>query len=160
MAFYQQTGVLVFGSRLRRLSESFLGDINNVYKHHGIAFDAAWFPIFYMLSETESLSITDIAGALETSHSAASQLVAKLHEKGLLRSVPDKADARKKRVALTAKGQRLLVQIKPIWTAVKAAMNELLEESPNSRLLMAAIQETEAGLARESIFQRIEKHLP
>jgi DNA-binding MarR family transcriptional regulator len=160
MAFYQQTGVLVFGSRLRRLSESFLTDINQVYRRLGIPFDAAWFPIFYMLAQEESLSIRDISEALETSHSAASQLVTKLQEKGLIRSVTDRSDARKKKVAFTPKGQKMLRQVRPVWAAVQSAMDELLEESEPSSHLMTAIYETEKALQRESILQRIEKQLP
>ncbi len=160
MAFYEQTGVLVFGSRLRRLSESFLADVNRIYKFHGIPFDASWFPIFYLLSGEESLSIRDLSEALETSHSAASQLVSKLQEKGLLKTVADKSDARRKKVAFTAKGQKLLKQVKPIWKAVQAAMDELLQESPENRQFMAAIWSTEQSLAQQSVFNRIEKHLP
>lgn len=159
MAFYQQTGVLVFGSRLRRLSESFISDINKIYRQQGIRFEAAWFPIFYMLGRNESLSIRDISEALETSHSAASQLVTKLQEKGLLRSVTDKSDTRKKKVAFTAKGEKLYYQVQPVWQGVQAAMDELLQESEHSKLLLSAIQETEKALDRESIFNRIEKRL-
>jgi DNA-binding MarR family transcriptional regulator len=159
VAFYQKTGVLVFGSRLRRLSESFLSDVNKVYKQHGIRFDAAWFPIFYMLSNKGSLSIRDISIELEVSHSAASQLISKLQEKGLIRSGTDKKDARKKVVSFTGKGQKLLIQVKPVWEAVQNAMNELLKETAHGNTMMEAISETEKAFETTSIFDRIEKQL-
>ena len=157
--FYQQTGVLFFGSRLRRISESFLADVNAVYKKHQIRFDAAWFPVFYMLSRQESLSIRDISRELEVSHSAASQLISKLQEKGLIRTSSDKEDGRKKVVSFTPKGQKLLLQVQPVWNAMQAAMQELLQESEHTTYLMQAIAETEAALRTQPIFNRIEKHL-
>ncbi len=159
MSFYQHTGVLVFGTRLRRLSESFLADINRIYKRQNIRFDASWFPVFYMLSRYGTVSIRDISTELETSHSAASQLVSKLQEKGLLRSVADSGDSRKKLVTLSPKGQKLLKQVQPVWHALEKAMQELLQEHPGSRLLMEAISETEQSLQRSTIYERIEKHL-
>lgn len=159
LSFYQQSGVLAFGSRLRRLSETFLADVNNIYQHHQIRFDAAWFPIFFLLANHGALSIREISEELETSHSAASQLVSKLEEKGLVKSGPDKTDGRKKVVSFTAKGQKLLQQVQPVWTAVQQAMQEWLAASEHGALLMTAISELEASFQQTSIFERIEKHL-
>ncbi|KIC93734.1 MarR family winged helix-turn-helix transcriptional regulator [Flavihumibacter solisilvae] len=159
MSFYQNTGVLVFGSRLRRLSESFLADVNRTYRHLGIRFDAAWFPIFYMLSRKVAVSIREISEELEVSHSAASQLISKLQEKGLIRSVTDKSDARKKKVTFTSKGQKLLEQVLPVWEALQKAMDEMFRDLPQGKLLMGAISETEQAFLDSSIFNRIEKHL-
>lgn len=159
MSFYQQTGVLFFGSRLRRISEYFLADVNAVYKKHQIRFDAAWFPVFYMLSQKESLSIRDISTELEVSHSAASQLISKLQERGLIKTSSDKEDGRKKVVSFTPKGQKLLRQVEPVWNALQLAMEELLRQSDSTTHLMRAISETETALRKQSIFNRIEKHL-
>lgn len=159
MSFYQQSGVLFFGTRLRRLSETFLADINKVYQQHNIQFDAAWFPVFFILSKQDSVSIRQIAEELETSHSAASQLTTKLQEKGLLKSIISKADARMKMISLTPKGQKLLQQVQPIWTAMQAAMDELLQHSAETQQLMTAISQTEQAFQQQSIFERIEKHL-
>lgn len=159
MSFYQQSGVLFFGTRLRRLSETFLADVNKVYQQHHIHFDAAWFPVFFILSKQDSVSISQIAEELETSHSAASQLTTKLQEKGLLKAMVSKADARKKMISLTPKGQKLLQQVQPIWTAMQTAMDELLQQSPETQQLMTAIAQTEQAFQQQSIFHRIEKHL-
>jgi DNA-binding MarR family transcriptional regulator len=159
LSFYQQSGVLIFGSRLRRISEAFLADVNNIYKHHGIKFDAAWFPIFYMLSQQGAMSIREISLEMEVSHSAASQLISKLVEKGLIRSGIDKTDTRKRVVTFTPKGQRLLQQVQPIWSAVQKAMDELLQEMPQGQVLMSAISELETSFTNASIFERIEKHV-
>ncbi|ULQ57661.1 MarR family transcriptional regulator [Flavihumibacter rivuli] len=159
MSFYANLGVLVFGSRLRRLSEAFLSDLNKCYRSRGIHFDATWFPIFYILSQQETASIRDIADQLEVSHSAASQLVSNLQEKGLLKTTVDKQDARKKVVTLSAKGQKLLQQVEPVWKALQQAMESLLAEGENSSKMLAAIADTEQQMQERSLFERMEKHL-
>lgn len=159
MSFYQQSGVLIFGSRLRRISEAFLADVNSIYKHHSIKFDAGWFPIFYMLSRQGAMSIREISQEMEVSHSAASQLISKLVAKGLIRAGIDKTDSRKKLVSFTAKGQKLLQQVQPIWTAVQKAMDELLQQMTQGQILMPAISELETHFSKASIFERIEKYV-
>ena len=88
MGFYPKLGYLIFGSRLRRLSEYFLAEVNKVYGQQGIAFDASWFPLFYLLSVKDKLTLMDIATELEVSHSAVSQLVTNLKGKGLPQDKP------------------------------------------------------------------------
>jgi DNA-binding MarR family transcriptional regulator len=104
MNFYQDLGFLVFGSRLKRLGDIFINDVNRIYKDHKIEFDASWFPVFYILSLKEEISIKEISDNLNVSHSAISQLINNLHQKGLIKSVVSKKDARHK--AITFTGQR------------------------------------------------------
>lgn len=156
MNFYESLGFLVLGSRLRRLSETFLGDVNEVYKAHKIKFDAAWFPVFYILSRQGTVSIKDIADQLVISHSSVSQLVSALQQKGLIKTTTDLADARKKVVEFTPKGRKLQQQIEPVWAALNSAMAALAEEGKHSKVLLKAIGETEQLMAEKSVFDRVE----
>jgi len=156
MNFYQQLGFLVFGSRLRRLSESFLSDINAIYKSHKIPFDASWFPVFYILSKEEEVSIKQIAEQLSTTHSAASQMVSSLQEKGLIKSSVSKKDARHKVVTFTAKGQKLLLKIQPVWQALQEAMMEIGGGEVESEKLLASLTKVEERMQDKSLFERIE----
>ncbi|BAV06282.1 DNA-binding transcriptional regulator, MarR family [Filimonas lacunae] len=159
MNLYQSLGFLVFGSRLKRLSDTFLSDVNRIYKAHDIAFDAAWFPVFYILSQEDAVTISSIATQLEVTHSAASQLVSNLQEKGLVKAGTNAEDARKKVVSFTPKGKKILDQVLPVWTALQTAMEQLVAEGPNSAHMLQAISEMEAGLAREPLLSRIENNL-
>ncbi len=154
--FYESLGFLVFGSRLRRLSETFISDVNRIYATHKIKFDASWFPVFYILSRQKSVSIRDISNELCVSHSAVSQLVSSLQQKGLIRTTTATDDGRKKVVEFTAKGQKLQQQIEPVWKALSKAMESLAREGQHSRHILQAIGELEAGLAGESVFNRVE----
>ncbi len=157
MNFYESLGFLVFGSRLRRLSETFLGDVNRIYSAHDLQFDAAWFPVFYILSRKESVSIRDIADELVISHSSVSQLVSALQQKGLVKTTTAADDARRKVVEFTTKGKKLQQQIAPVWTALSQAMEELVNEGRHSKVLLKAIGEVEAGIAEQSLFDRVER---
>src|ERR1700753_3630705 len=139
MNFYESLGYLVFGSRLRRLSEAFLSEVNKTYQAAGIDFDASWFPVFYLLSKNESLSIKELSDATGVSHPAASQLVTNLKNKKLLKTTTSSADGRLQLIKLTKTGHALLEQITPVWEALKCTMEELVHPDPESEHLLAAI---------------------
>ena len=157
MNFYESLGFLVFGSRLRRLSETFLGDVNRIYKDYKLKFDAAWFPVFYILSRKESVSIKDIADELGISHSSVSQLLSALQQKGLIKTTTAADDARKKTVEFTVKGKKLQQQIAPVWAALSQAMEELVNEGRHSKVLLKAIGEVEERMTAQSVFDRVER---
>jgi DNA-binding MarR family transcriptional regulator len=160
MNFYQDLGFLVFGSRLKRLGNTFINDVNRIYKNHKIQFDASWFPVFYILSQKDEVSIKEISNSLKVSHSAISQLASSLQQKGLIKSVTSKTDARHKNIMLTAKGRKLLEKIKPVWSALEKAMNELAEASgSSSKKILKALTGIETSLNEKGFFERIETHL-
>ncbi|QJB35715.1 winged helix-turn-helix transcriptional regulator [Chitinophaga oryzae] len=157
MSFYPSLGYLVFGSRLRRLSEYFLAEVNKVYEQAGIPFDASWFPVFYLLAGQQPMPIIDIAEQLEISHSAVSQMVTNLRKKGLLKTTPCKDDGRRQLVAFTKKGTDMLHQIQPIWKAISTAMEELVTENKQSQQLLAAIAQVEQAVQQQPLSSRVIK---
>lgn len=132
MNLYQSLGYLVLGSRLRRMSETFLSEINRIYQNEGIEFDASWFPVFYLLSKNDSLSIKELSEQTEVSHPAASQLITNLKNRKLVESTVSADDGRRQMVQFTDNGRELLKQILPVWDAISAAMNEL--EASDSKI--------------------------
>ena len=159
MSFYPSLGYLVFGSRLRRLSEYFLMEVNKVYEQAGIPFDASWFPVFYLLSKQQPVPMIDISEQLEISHSAVSQMVTNLKKKGLLKTTPCKEDGRRQLVAFSKKGEELLQQIQPVWDAITGAMNELVMENKQSQQVLAAIAQIEQSVQQKSLAERIKQQL-
>ena len=159
MNLYQSLGYLVLGSRLRRLSEGFLSEINRAYQNLGIDFDASWFPVFYLLSKNDALSIKELSEQTEVSHPAASQLITNLKNKGLVTSVTCTDDGRRQLVTLTDKGRSLLKDILPVWDAVLAAMNELIAVDEESSKLLPAIAATENIFRENSLSEKIAANL-
>ena len=156
MNFYQSLGYLFFGTRLKRLSEHFLNDVNKIYKNHKISFDASWFPVFYLLPEHGEVSIRQISNELRISHSAASQMVSSLQQKGFIKSTVSKTDARHKAVTFTAKGQKLLQKVQPVWFALQKAMDELSGENAQSKKLLTALTVMENNLQEKGVFDRVQ----
>jgi DNA-binding MarR family transcriptional regulator len=159
MSFYQSPGFLFFGTRLKRLSEAFLNDVNKLYRKHKISFDASWFPVFYLLAEHGEVSIRAISNELRISHSAASQMVSSLQQKGYIKSTVSKKDARHKVVAFTAKGQKLLQKVQPVWTALQQAMEELSTETTPGKKILDALTALENNLQKKSVYERVDNKM-
>jgi len=159
MNLYQRLGYLVLGSRLRRISEYFLAEITRAYQNEGIEFDASWFPVFYLLSQNNSLSIKELSEQTGVTHPAASQLVTNLKQKGLLMATTSITDARKQLITLTPKGRLLLAEVLPVWDALLQAMEEIANNEPGCHDLLPAITSLENALQSFSLADKISEHL-
>lgn len=155
MSFYRRTGELIFGTRLKRISDKFLMDIARVYKSLNINFEISWFPLFYLLKEKGELSITAIANELKITHSAVSQLVNTLEKKELIKFLNDKNDRRKRLIYFTPKGLTLLNTVIPVWQSMKRAIQQLFSERENSCYLLLALNELEESIEKKSIYSRV-----
>jgi DNA-binding MarR family transcriptional regulator/GNAT superfamily N-acetyltransferase len=153
--FYRQTGELIFGTRLKRISEKFLTDVSKVYKVLDIPFEVSWFPIFYLLNQKGALSVTEIARELQITHSAVSQWVNVLQKKKLIKFINDANDRRKRLVDFTAKGSRLIPTLEPIWESMTKAMQNLMAEGKDSVNLLDALSQLEDSVEKESLYARI-----
>lgn len=159
MNLYQSLGYLVLGSRLRRLSESFLAEINKAYKNEGIDFDASWFPVFYLLSKNESLSIKELSEQTEVSHPAASQLITNLKNRKLVTSVTCADDGRRQMVQLTDSGRKLLAQIIPVWDAILLTMEDVINNDATCKDLLPSIGALENAFKAANLADRISDKL-
>jgi len=135
MGFYEQTGILILGTRFRRLSEKFLSEISKIYKILNIDFEPTWFPIFYLLYKRNTISVTEISEELTVSQPAVSQLVSILIQKGFLRLINDKIDKRKKMVYFTSKGKDLLMKLIPIWETMEKSMFEIFNDDADIHIV-------------------------
>lgn len=157
MNFYQNLGYLILGTRLKRLSETFLNDVNKFYQQSGLEFDASWFPIFYLLGRKNKLTIKEIADTLQVSHSAVSQLVTSLQQKGYLKVQTSATDARAKQVMLSAKGTQRLLQVQPVWLTLQQTMADLVENNELVEKLLPALLNLENALAEKPLLNRLEQ---
>ncbi len=157
--FYYQTGPLILGTRMKRLSEKFLQEINLVYKEEAIAFEPSWFPIFYLLKNGEERSLTDISLDLEVSHSAVSQMVTILKKHGLVNELPDPLDKRRKNIRLSEEGKILLKKVKPVWWAMEQSVKEILGEKDTEKFFKQ-LRELETGCANNKLSKKIRASIP
>ena len=152
--FYNKTGKMALGSRLRRLSELFTEQAGKVYELYNVDMHPKWFPVFYVLSAGEEKSITQIALEIGHSHPSVSTIVKEMLKKGIVKESADKTDGRKNYIRLSAKGlainDNINYQIKDTNAAIEGAFKQTQYN------LWKAIEEWEFLLERKDLLKRVQ----
>ena len=102
------------------------------------------------------MTITELAESVQRTHSATSQKVAAMRAAGLVRTTTG-ADARTKKVTLTAKARRIIGKLGAEWRATVAAVSDIESELPYP--VGQVVTDIEAALARQSFHDRIAEKL-
>jgi DNA-binding MarR family transcriptional regulator len=102
------------------------------------------------------MTITELAGSVQLTHSATSQKVAAMRTAGWVRTTVG-ADARSRKVMLTAKARRIIGRLAAEWRATEAAVAEIEAEIPYP--LSQAVIDIEEALQRKSLHDRIAEKL-
>ena len=155
MDFYEQTGKMALGSRLRRLSEQLTDDAAQVYKMYDVPLQPKWFPVFYVLSHGQDKTITAIAEEIGHSHPSVSTIIREMVKQGIVIEKKDKLDDRKNVVALSKKGKEVLTNIAPQYIDVTNAIEEALSQTRYD--LWKAIEEWEFLLNQKSLLRRVQE---
>src|ERR1700759_2487329 len=126
MDFYDRTGKMALGSRLRRLSEQMTEQAAAIYDLYQVDLQPKWFPVFYLLSATEEKSITDIAREIGHTHPSVSQIVREMASRGYVVEKRGEEDGRKNFVLLSPAGkqvrEKMQAQLDDVTAAIEAAM--------------------------------------
>src|SRR6266571_4000792 len=93
---------------------------------------------------------------VQLTHSAVSQKVAAMRAAGLIRTTAG-ADARSKKVTLTARARRIAGRLAAEWRATEAAVAEIEAEIPYP--LSQVVTDIEEALRRKSFHDRIAEKL-
>lgn len=149
----RQASGAAIGARLRRLSDRIDREAAAVYAARGFAFEQRWYGTLSLLDERGPLSVSEIASALNVTHVAVSQVRQSLAAAGLIDTVPDPQDGRRRALTLTAKGLAFVGEIRPLWEALEAVGAQINREADDPA---AALDRLERALNRMSIGQRIE----
>lgn len=146
-------GELGLGSRLKRLSENMMKEIQLVYDHFNIDFDPYLFPIIKIIYHNDGITNTEIKSKLNLSQPAITQATNKLISKGLIESKGDAADKRKKIVSLSNKGQLAINEMQPLWKAMDQVIKGLTQNRTES--LIDHINRLEDKLSKEVLSETI-----
>lgn len=153
--FFNQTGKMAIGSRLRMLTDRITADATHIYQIYGVDIRPKWFPLFFVLSNGETKTITDIAKEIGHSHPSVSNMVKEMQTKGLIKEITDKTDKRKNVITLSAKGKRMSETLVEQCKDVAAAIDEISKETRND--LWKAIGEWEELLSEKSLLKRVKE---
>jgi DNA-binding MarR family transcriptional regulator/N-acetylglutamate synthase-like GNAT family acetyltransferase len=140
-------GELGLGSRLKRLSENMMKEIQLVYDYFNIDFDPYLFPIIKIIDHNNGITNSEIKSKLALSQPAITQATNKLMVKGLVSSKSDAKDGRKKIVSLSDKGKRVIGEMQPLWQAMDEVIKGLTRYQAES--LIDHINRLEDNLSRE-----------
>ncbi|WP_242109473.1 bifunctional helix-turn-helix transcriptional regulator/GNAT family N-acetyltransferase [Luteimonas aquatica] len=149
MTFLAEQGVLALGSRFKALSDRFYDIADAIYRELGIGLQARWFPLVHLLHAQGPLSVTEIAERIGQTHSAVSQLAAKLTAGGWLEAMGDARDRRRRTLALTAQAEAAVKAAQPAWQAIRAEMEQRLAAQGGG--LMHALAALEENLAERPL---------
>jgi DNA-binding MarR family transcriptional regulator len=145
-----QLGVLTLGSRLRRITDCIYLQADAVYRHAGTDFQAAWFPVIFLLADQGVMGVKALAEQSRQTHSAVSQLLSKLTARGYVEKVSNR-DRRRSDFQLTEAGEALVVKLQPVWGVFIEALDLMLSHSSHD--LMAAIADFEQQLIPDGLLK-------
>jgi DNA-binding MarR family transcriptional regulator/GNAT superfamily N-acetyltransferase len=153
MNFFEQTGKVAIGSRLRMLTDKVTEDAAQIYKLYDIDMQPKWFPVFYALSQGEEKTITEIAKEIGHSHPSVSKIISEMLKKDYVFESKDRTDGRRNIIKLSAKGIEIAAKIKDQLIDVDAAIEELSAQTQNK--LWEAIGEWEFLLEQKTLLRRV-----
>jgi DNA-binding MarR family transcriptional regulator len=132
-------------------------EIARIYAENGIPdLKASWVLEIVRLHARGPMTIAELARSTGRTHSAMSQKVAAMRTAGWLDTSPG-PDARSKKVALTARAERIAEKLAAEWRATEATVHEIEAEIPYP--LSKAAEDIRAVLARKSFHDRIAEKL-
>ncbi|MDO4181808.1 MAG: helix-turn-helix domain-containing protein, partial [Bacteroidales bacterium] len=68
MDFFDKTGKMAIGSRLRMLTDRITADAAEIYQLYGVDIKPKWFPVLFALSSGEAKTVTGIAREIGQTH--------------------------------------------------------------------------------------------
>lgn len=152
-----QLGELALGSRLRLLSDRLMQDVTRAYRHYRLDFESRWFLVFYQLSITDGLGITEVADRIGLTHAAVNQIANAMQKAGLVRSTSDQRDGRRRILCLTPKAKHMLPALKLAWEDIEAANRELLQSLSGD--LLNVLDQYEQAIDQRPFADRILQRL-
>lgn len=153
MDFFSQAGKMAIGSRVRLLADKITEDASAIYEIYGADLKPKWFPVFYVLSQSNDMSVMTIAEAIGHSHASVSKILKEMTKAGLVKEKVDSRDRRRTSLSLSAKGLKISRKIETQYRDVSDAIEELSNSSQHD--LWAALEEWAELLKNKSLLQRV-----
>ena len=157
MDYFHAVGELGLGSRLKRLSDTFMNDVKAIYSSEDIDFEPKWFPLFSLLIQRKEVTITSAAQQLKLTHPHISQLAKEMTEAKIAAFRLNPADARSRTLTLSPRGEELGRRLLPLWSDIRVAVYEIVQEA-DPRFL-ENIGKMEAALERSPLSERAKKNI-
>lgn len=150
---FNDTRGLSLGSRFRKVGDGLYQEAVKIIAEFEVDFKPKWFVVFYTIQLKETVSVTEIAHYVGISHPAVSQIIKELKKTGLVSSITDKTDERRKAVTLSATGQAIADRLAPMWEAVETVTNQIIVATGYD--VVDVMDKFEAQLEQKSLYDRV-----
>jgi DNA-binding MarR family transcriptional regulator len=146
-------GYLTLGTRFKRIGERLQAHTQRILDGHALAVPAGQFPFLAALDRSGPLTVGELAEAVGVTQPGATRAVGQLVEAGYLTITPAADDQRRKSVALSSRGKRLVAEGKrTAWPLVERAVRDLCRTLEGS--LLDQLAALEDGLSAEPLDRR------
>ncbi len=142
-------------ARLKRLSDSMLYSIREVYKSEGLDIEPNWHLVFLFLKKYETRTMTEMAEAFQLSQPAIVKMINKMKERGYVDVVSDTADNRKRQLRLSKKSKKALPGFEKIWFGGQESIRKMLQKN---EVFLDSLEMLEQDIRQQSFRERILQH--
>ncbi len=153
--FFDQTGRMALGSRLRLLTASITEDAAQTYRLYGLEMNPKWFPVMFVLSRGGEKNMTAIAREIGHSHPSVSKIVKEMAARGLIDEKRDASDGRRTLVSLSRRGKELAEALGEPYADMASAIESMFQQTRHD--LWQAIEEWEVLLRELPLLQRVKR---
>lgn len=157
MDFYQSVGELGLGSRLKRLSDVCMTEVESVYSTAGLEFEPRWFSLFYLVYTYKPITVTEAAEKLGSTHPHVSLMAKEMVGAKLLSFKANPDDGRSRILVLTSQGKSSAAKMEPLWRAIRQSVEELIREHETH--FMKALSHVEDSFRERSLSNLIQLKL-
>ncbi len=154
--YLKELGNLGLIARLKRLSDSMLYSIRDVYKMKGFEIEPNWHLVFLSLKKHNTRTMTELSDAFGLSQPALVKIINKMKKKGYLDFIKDVNDSRKTQLRLSQKAKNELPQFEKVWSAGQTSISIMINEDKE---FLDKLEDLELQLKQESFKERILKQL-
>lgn len=155
MNIFEKTGKMALGSRLRFMASNITEEASKIYELYNVDFSPKWFPVFFVLSEDGTKTITEIANEIGHSQPSVTKIIKEMAVAGLVKDNLKSKDKRRNVAGLTEKGIKLSERIKVQSADIDNAINGIISEATHN--LWEALAEWEFLLEQKSLLKRVQE---
>jgi DNA-binding MarR family transcriptional regulator len=153
MNFFQQTGPLALGSRLRQMSERLTQEATKIYGLYGVSTEPRWFPVLYALTKKDNQSVAQLAELIGQSQASVSQVIKEMNQRGFVIISKAADDGRKTIITLSDQARQQLPALQHQLTDVGTAVETMLAQTEHD--IWKALDELDYLLEQQSLFGRV-----
>jgi DNA-binding MarR family transcriptional regulator/N-acetylglutamate synthase-like GNAT family acetyltransferase len=155
MDFFEKTGKMALGSRLRLLTAKVTEDAARIYELYDVDFSPKWFPVFFVLAEEGEKTITEIAEIIAHSQPSVTKIIQEMNAAGLINNKHVSKDKRRNVVGLSDNGFAVYERVKVQCADIEVAIDGIQQEAAHD--LWEAIAEWGFLLEQKSLFKRVQE---